>query len=190
MTVWLLVTPEPLFDFFCIHLWNNSKADMVHLVWEGVSTDCMRHNLEILSPFMYSTSGSSNHLLFMWPTYSWLWLCGWPTYRCQHRKWLVCCMCWVPSFSHLNLKSWYLFQVGKINARHDTVKCQSYITILSTLCSDQTQISQPISKGATHAWMFTFTVSPGSCMNRKLVWPRNYWSNCSLKLGDSKGCNF
>ena len=36
---------------------------MVHLVWVGVSTDCMGQNLEILSPFMYSTSGSSNHLL-------------------------------------------------------------------------------------------------------------------------------
>ena len=89
MTVWLLLTPELLFNFSCLYLWNRSisKTDMVHLIWEGVSTDCMRQDLEILSSFMYSTSGSSNHLLFMWPTYSWLW--GWPTYKFKHWKWLV-----------------------------------------------------------------------------------------------------
>ena len=40
-------------------------------------------------------------------------------------------------FSRFNLKSWYLFQAWKINARYDTMKClclsQSYITILSIL---------------------------------------------------------
>ena len=36
---------------------------MEHLVWQGVSTNYMRQNLEILSPFMYSTIESSNHLL-------------------------------------------------------------------------------------------------------------------------------
>ena len=56
-----------MFAKFCFLKLVSDKVHIhrVHLVWEGVSTDCMRQNLEILSPFMYSTSGSPNHLLFM-----------------------------------------------------------------------------------------------------------------------------
>ena len=82
-TTWLVLTDQRQFDFFCLHLKNNT----VHLMWHGVRTNLLRQNFEIQSPNMYSRSGSSSHLLCKWTTCDWLW--GWPTSKYQHWKWLV-----------------------------------------------------------------------------------------------------
>ena len=194
MTAWLFVTSEPLFDFSCLYLWNISKTCMAHLVWDSVSTDCMRQNLEILSPFRYSTTRLSNQLLFIWPTYSWPWGC--PTYKWPHWKWLVGR---VPSFNHLKLKSWYLFQAWKLNLRHDNHEVSklhnnSQHSVQTRPHTDHADTDFPDHIKGYHSCTnihFLHSYSRGQqTMNCKLVWPKNYWNIWSLIIDYCRGCNF
>ena len=198
MTAWLQLTPEPLFDFYCLHLWNISKTDMVHLVWEGVSTDGIRQNLEIQSPFIIPEVG---HLITC---------CSSDLHTADYEGGLLTNVNigsdWYAGFLIQSLKfkiTWYLFQAWKSIPRHDTMKClsfsQSYITILSIEDAVQsrphtdhtdTDFPDNIKGYCSSACMFTFTVSPGLCRNCKLGSPSNYWNNWSLETCHSGDCNF
>ena len=117
VTVWLLLTWLNHYLIFPTSI-SQITPTLTWFTWSRrvLALTAMRQNLEILSPFMHSTSGLPDHLLscdLHTADYDYDYEGGPLTNVNIESDWYGCMCCWVPSFSHLNLKSWYLFQVGE-----------------------------------------------------------------------------